>query len=239
MDEQPVHTISYRFKFPTFTKDFVVRLDKETLLIDLPRRPNPPAWTEMKSFQCEHCPLDATQVTHCPVAVNLVELIDFFSEFISHEKVQLEIETPERSYSKHASLQSAMSSLLGIYMVTSGCPIMSRLKPMVRFHLPFASLEETRYRAMSMYLMAQYFLYRQGKPADWSLAGLVKIYDDIRTVNLNFFNKMTAMKVRDAGLNAISILDSFADFTRSSIDYEMTDDIMKLFDAYLGPIPPG
>jgi len=48
-------------------------------------------------------------------------------------------------------------------------PIFEKLKPMVRFHLPFASIEETKYRAISMYLLAQYFLYQQGSQPDWDL----------------------------------------------------------------------
>ena len=37
-------------------------------------------------------------------------------------------------------------------MALSGCPVLEQLKPMARFHLPFASVEETIYRAASMYL---------------------------------------------------------------------------------------
>ena len=58
---------------------------------------------------------------------------------------------------------SVVFSLIGIYMVTSGCPIMDKLRPMARFHLPFASTEETIYRAISTYLLGQYFLEQKGK----------------------------------------------------------------------------
>jgi hypothetical protein len=110
---------------------------------------------------------------------------------------------------------------------------MEKLKPMVKNHLPFASLEETKYRAISMYLVSQYLLRKQGKTADWDLKGLVQIYDDIRIVNFNFVDRLRALKLKDASLNAISILDSFADFTSSSIDYEMQDELQELFSAYL------
>ncbi len=67
---------------------------------------------------------------------------------------------------------------MGIYMVTSGCPVMGKLKPMVKFHLPFASGEETSYRMVTMYLLAQFFKYKNGKEPDWDLKNLVKIYDN-------------------------------------------------------------
>ena len=59
-------------------------------------------------------------------------------------------------------------------MATSGCPHMDFFKPMARFHLPLANAEETVYRATSMYLLAQYFLQREGKEADMELEGLKK-----------------------------------------------------------------
>jgi hypothetical protein len=227
-DERKLHTLHYVFTFNDgVQKDFTVNLDAETLrLVTTPREDAYPAWTEMESFQCAHCPLDKAEYKHCPVAVNVIDLIDYFREFISHTDVHIAIETPERSFAKHSTAQSGVSSLLGIYMVTSGCPIMEQLKPMVRHHLPFATLEETKYRAMSMYLLAQYFRHKAGLSADLELKGLIQIYEDIHTINVNFADKLTALKIKDTSLNAISILDSFADFTSFSIDYEMQDEML-------------
>lgn len=61
--------------------------------------------------------------------------------------------TEERTYSKDTLLQQGLASLLGIVMTTSGCPVLEPLKPMVRFHLPFATLTETVYRMVSMCLV--------------------------------------------------------------------------------------
>ena len=236
MSEPAIHNLLYRFAFDDGSiKEFRVEIDGETLrLLSKPKAP-PPAWTRLETFACSNCPLDKTKHEHCPVAVNLVELIDFFHASISHQAATLTIETPERTFSKKTSLQSGVSSLIGIYMTTSGCPIMEKLQPMVRFHLPFATLEETKYRAISMYLTAQYLRQKAGLDADFSLAGLVKIYEAVRVVNVNFCEKLTTLKVKDASLNAISILDSFADFTTFSIDYEMQDELVKAFHAYLEP----
>jgi hypothetical protein len=228
------HTLHYRFAFDDGTaKEFRVEIDPDTLRLRSAPGGEPPAWTRLDTFACSHCPLDKGTHAHCPVAVNLVELIDFFRASISHQNTTLTIDTPDRTYTKKTSLQSGVSSLIGIYMTTSGCPVMSKLQPMVRFHLPFATLEETKYRAIAMYLTAQYLRQKAGLEADPTLAGLVKVYDAVRIVNLNFCDKLTALKVKDASLNAISILDSFADFTTFSIDYEMQDELVKAFHAYL------
>lgn len=230
------HTLHYRFAFDDgSSKEFRVELDPDTLQLRSVPKSEPPAWTRLDVFACSHCPLDRQKHVYCPVAVNLVELIEFFHASISHQATKLTIETPERTYVKATSLQSGVSSLIGIYMTTSGCPIMNKLQPMVRFHLPFATLEETKYRAIAMYLSAQYLRQKAGLEADFSLAGLVKVYEAVRVVNLNFCEKLTQLRVKDASLNAISILDSFADFTTFSIDYEMQDELVKAFHAYLEP----
>lgn len=241
LDQRPFHTLNYLFRFPNGQQQaFTVQLEKDSLhLVSMSRPARPPEWTRLETFRCSHCPLDAARYTHCPVAVNLTELLGFFRDHISHERVDLRIETDDRTYEKQTSLQGAVSSLLGIYMVSSGCPIMGRLKPMVRFHLPFATLEETKYRAISMYLVAQYLLAQQGGTPDWTLQGLVRIYDDVRIVNQNFSARLNELKVKDTSLNAISILSSFAEFTSMSIDYGMLEELQMLFDAYLNAEPSG
>lgn len=238
-DAGAYRTIRYHFRFEDgTTREFCAKLEKDSLNLHLTRTTPPAEWTRLSTFRCNHCPLDEKRYSHCPVAVNLTDLLEFFRDHISHTRLQLTVETDDRTYSRQTSMQAAASGLMGIYMVTSGCPIMARLKPMVRFHLPFGTLEETKYRAISMYLVAQYLLQKQGKPADWSLAGLVRIYEDVRQVNLNFSNRLQDLRMKDSSLNAIAILDSFADFTSGSIDYEMQDELMQLFDAYLHPEVP-
>ncbi|MBF0388020.1 MAG: hypothetical protein HQL20_09250 [Candidatus Omnitrophica bacterium] len=169
-------------------KVFTVKLNASTLEYNAPPPVHYPRWTELTCNQCPNCPLDAAVHKHCPVAVNAMELVAFFKEITSIEEVYLLIETDQRNYSKDTDMQTAASSLLGIVMSTSPCPILSQLKPMARFHLPFASLEETRYRAISMYLLGQFFLLKQGKKPDWELSELNKLYMNIDTVNRAFIN---------------------------------------------------
>jgi len=100
---------------------------------------------------------------------------------------------------------------------------------MVRYHLPFATLRETQYRMISMYLLAQYFLYRRGKEPDLELKNLVKVYDDIRIVNKSFFQRLAHIKIKDATLNALVKLDMFAQHVSFSIDRNVLDEMEYLF----------
>jgi len=177
-DKKPSDTIRffYTFKFPDgVVKQFDVLLNASTLELITPKDLPKPSWTKLKYKQCEQCPL-SDDVEHCPVAVNLGNLVETFKDSQSYEHTTVQVQTPERTYEKQTTLQKGLRSIIGIYMVTSNCPVMDKLRPMVKFHLPFGSLEETVYRAVSMYLTAQYLLMRKGKTPDWDLKKLTEIY---------------------------------------------------------------
>lgn len=225
--------MTYMFTFPDGKKkNFDIKLDIKTLQLQLGQKAAPPSWARLKFYGCPNCPLDPMKFSNCPIAENLVEMIAFFRDIASYDKVHVFIDSSERSYSKHTSVQAAMSSLLGIYMVTSGCPVMEKLKPMVRFHLPFASIEETAYRVMSMYLLAQYFRAKRGQDPDWEMKDLVKMYEEIRIVNESFSKRLLQAKANDASVNALVILDVFANYLMFALDKKMLDEIERLFESY-------
>jgi heterodisulfide reductase subunit C len=226
-------TYNYKFIFKNGAqREFNIELDGVTLnliqTIDKAR----PEWTKLSCFKCPNCTLN-DQYEFCPVAVNMEDIIDYFRNFASHEPVEVIVATPERNYIKRVPLQHGVSSLIGIYMVTSGCPVFEKLKPMVRFHLPFATIEETKYRAISMYLLGQYFLYQQGSQPDWDLKKLAQAYENVRIVNESFCKRLRTIEGKDATLNALIVLDIFADSVNFSIDSHMVDDLDYLFRGYL------
>src|SRR5438093_13657860 len=139
LDNQPKLPIRYlyKFRFANGTeKDFEVLLDAQSLeLVSEHRTPNP-AWTKLDYFQCENCPL-GKEVEYCPVAVNLSSRVEAFKEAVSTETTNVTVQTAERVYARQTTLHKGLSSIIGIYMVTSNCPVMDKLRPNVRFHLPF------------------------------------------------------------------------------------------------------
>lgn len=150
---------------------------------------------------------------------------------MSYDKVRLEVTTPERTISKDTTAQIGISSLLGLIIATSACPHTGAFKPMARFHLPFSSEPETIYRATSMYLLAQYFLRKQGGEADLDLKGLTAIYRNIETVNKALASRLRAASEQDAAVNAIVLLDLFAKILPYTID-DSLDEINHLFSPF-------
>lgn len=186
----------------------------------------------LKNFRCPNCTLPETEI-YCPLAIHLCGIIGLFGNFFSYDKVDLLISTEEREYNKITSMQSAISSFMGVIMVSSGCPIMGRLKPMVKFHLPFSTLEETQYRVLSIYLLAQYFKWENGQEADWEMKELTVIYEDNRTVNLNISKKIADQGMKDACVNSVVILNNFADYISLNLDDNTLQEIERLFIDYL------
>jgi hypothetical protein len=174
----------------------------------------------------------SSEVKHCPVAVNLVPLVQEFTDSISFEKATVTVKSTERTYVKETTVQKALSSLLGMLMVTSDCPVMDKLRPMARFHLPFATAFETMYRAISMYLTAQQLAKRKGKDPDWDLKGLVKIYREISTVNKGISKRLSAASTKDANVNAVVILHSLGDAVPFFIESGL-DDLEVFFQDYV------
>ena len=235
MDTYESQSLGFHFQF-TFpegaVQEFFVNIDAHSLNLIAPQRETYPEWAALSFCQCPNCPLSEERNPVCPIAASLTDVIQAFQQSVSYENVDISIETDLRTYSKHTSLQKGLSSLLGIYMVTSGCPLMEKLKPMVRYHLPFAGQEETQYRIFSMYLLAQYFLYKRGQQPDWDLKKLVDMYQDIKIVNKSFSQRLTRIHIEDASLNALAILDWFAEMLTFSIHKHDLDELESLFRAY-------
>lgn len=211
--------INYSYTFQDQKRvEFSIVLEKETLSLLNTPAVEPPFWADLEFNRCRVCSLDPAAVRHCPIAVNLAPVVDAFKDFYAYESVQVVATTRERSYSKAATIQEGLSALLGIIMVTSGCPVMERLKPMVRFHLPFAALEESTYRMLSMYLTAQLYRHRKGLPTDWNLNGLDAIYQDVGEVNESFAKRLLAAAKKDANVNAMVNLDCLAKMVPFSVE---------------------
>lgn len=220
----------YRFEDGTDLK-FDLFLDRESLALTLQKETDLPDWTLLARNKCSPCPLGGSH-KYCPVAAHLSGIVEKFKKFVSHDKVLVDCIVEERIYSKNTTVQMGLSSLLGIIMTTSGCPVMEPLKPMVRFHLPFASLEETIFRMVSMYLVAQYLRQQAGKTAAWSLEGLARIYEQVGQVNNDFADRLLGAAQNDVNVNALVNLDAFAKMVPLAAD-SMLRKITPYFSALL------
>ena len=225
-------TITYRFKLPDeSTAEFLVSINRETLEVILDEEAVLPEWTRLDFNKCGHCPLSAETSPHCPLSASIANVVERFEDILSYETVEIEVEIEGRTISKTASAQQGLSALMGVIMATSGCPYTAYFKPMARFHLPFANEEETVYRAVSMYLVSQYFANERGQSADLALDGLGRIYKDIQELNRAMAGRIREAITHDAAVNAIVVLDFFAQSMPFAIEDHL-EQLRPMFSAY-------
>lgn len=222
---------TYRFNFADGESvSFTVALDPASLTAIAHPTEELPDWALLTQNRCDSCTLDPVQNRYCPVARNLAGIVSEFKDCFSYQDVHVTVVTAERKYAQATTLQQGLSALIGLVMATSGCPVLDYLKPMARFHLPFASVEETEYRMVSMYLVAQYYLHAEGKPADLDLAGLKEICSNVSKLNAAFAIRFREAAKNDANINALVNLDCFA----KSIPYTVRDRL-KEYRCFFAP----
>lgn len=242
--ETPPFRIDYTFRWQDGTQSCVkIALDPVTLRFLDPPRTRGSAWTRLKSNQCSHCPLREIDHPLCPVAWRIEEVLPIFTARFSYEPVDVTVETAARTYSHRTTVEVGFSSLLGILMASSGCPSMARLRPLVRYHLPFATADESIYRVIAWYLMEHYLKVHHAKNEeasaatarkdgatenwDWNLKRLVEDYADIREVNQKMAARLQTSEQKDAGKNAVVRLDNFAHLLTFSVGLDMVEDLLR------------
>ena len=198
-----------------------------------------PPWTELGFHQCPNCPLSGASTKRCPMAVDFVPLVELFAKLRSHEEVTVQVQSSERTVGKRTTVQIALRSLMGLLSASSACPRVDFLKPMAHFHLPFSSEKETIYRVASSYLLAQYLRRRKGEKFDPGLDGLKAHYRGLQQVNQAMAGRIrqiphaTETKMADGTINALTLLDVFAQTVPLSIDAAL-EDLQPAFTHYRG-----
>jgi len=225
---------TYHFNLKTgLNKSFNVVIDDDSLEILNINATEKPVWAELENFKCPHCLLNINENKYCPAALSLNHILDEFSDIPSYELAEVTVESKHRKYQKDSTAQGGLSSLMGLLMVTSGCPILGKLKPMIKNHLPFASIDETEYRVFSTYLLAQFIKMKKGGTPDWEMKGLRKIYEDINILNKSVAGKILGLEKLDANVNAVVILNNFADSVTMSLEDEDFWQVEPYFKEFL------
>lgn len=233
--DSPTAPVRFTYQFrqgDRLIEEFSVSLHPATLDLITEQKEALPDWCRLDFEQCPNCQLSAENHRYCPLMRVLAPVIASFESLLSYDAIQLAVIGSERTIMQETTAQRAISSLLGLLIAASGCPLTTFLKPMARFHLPLASEEETVYRACSMYLLAQYFVRQGGKEPDLDLAGLKQNYHNLHLVNSTIASRLRTASISDSSVNAIVLLDLFT-MTMPQVIDETLSGIRHLFTSYL------
>ncbi len=188
-----------------------------------------PAWAKLDFCQCSNCPFDVKTTSLCPIASNINNLVYFFNNFRSYHKATITVTTPERKYQKEDTVQIGLFSIFGIIMATSGCPHMNFLKPMAKFHIPFATVEETFFRSTSTFLLREFLIKKtKNSKHEISLDNMADLYKNVELVNDGILKRIRTIAVADADQNALVILNSFAQIIGIELDSDYAE-LAQLF----------
>jgi hypothetical protein len=223
--------IRYGFDLPDGSKKHVdLRFDPLNFRLANELPADPPFWTELKFSQCANCPLSSDEHAHCPSALHMAPAVESLKELVSFDTVGVTVTQAERTVHAETSAQQALSSVLGLIMATSGCPWTDRLRPMARFHLPFASEAETVYRSVCMFLLARELT---GTSDCFGFAELKDLYENLHIVNRDMSRRLGAATRTDPARNAMALLDSYTTLLPAALETSLQE-LMPLFDAWRG-----
>ncbi len=228
--------ITYRF-FVGHDGPLAVNLlfETDTFRLVISDKAPRPEWAKLENNRCPNCPLPS-DCAYCPAALGIAMFLPLFESRVSHEKVVIEVETPQRTIVSKSTFQTGMASLIGLVCATSGCPLTKFLRPMARFHMPFADEQETLYRSFSSWLLMAYVQQKlNGGKEPITLDGLKRKYQDLSVMNSRLAERLRAGVKRDAALNAVIILDLFAQIAPDNIDGGF-EDILDAFTVEDGSL---
>ena len=224
--------IRYDFQLPDNSREaFKFELNAKNLELKGGVPKSLPPWTQLEYHQCANCPLDDAAHPYCPLAANIHNIVQRFDGLNSYDQITVEVVTDQRWIAQRTTAQLGISSMMGLVIAACGCPHTAFFKPMAWFHLPLASEEETLFRASSFYMLAQYYCQKDGHAADFEFEGLAKIYQNMQTVNCAIAQRLREATANDSSVNAIVILDSFAQIVPFAIE-ESLEELRYLFSAY-------
>ncbi|HLO74976.1 MAG TPA: hypothetical protein VK196_00795 [Magnetospirillum sp.] len=193
--------LTYSFTFAD-GRELRLHMDFDDQMRLRQRAPEP--WTRLDFHRCPHCPLPA-DAEFCPFTAGLAPFLGDFADVHSYERVQVVVRSELRVVAAERAVQHGLASVIGLIGATCGCPHLDFFRPMARFHLPFASEEETLVRAFSMHLLEDWIL---GRPP--SLDDLAAHYLTAAQVNRAMADRVRAAFRRDAVVNALVSLDAYA-----------------------------
>ena len=227
--QKAFRTITYTF-FTGGQPDIAInlRFDPKTFRLEIGDDAPRPDWARLSCNKCPNCPLGANE-QWCPAALGLAAVLPDFAGRVSHERAVVEVRTSNRTVVTKTTLQTGLASLMGLICATSGCPMTKFLRPMARFHLPFADEQETLFRSFSTWLLAEHVRNQMaGIDAKSSLEDLKHHYEEMSVVNSSLAERLRAVATRDAVLNAVIILDLFAQIAPANIDGDFEDIVAAL-----------
>ncbi len=208
-----------RYQIKSKTGDqfsFDVQNDRDLNPQELNSRSDLPDWVKLEYHQCPGCPFNSENITFCPAAFEMQDVIHQCSSCISTERVELSRLAEEGTVTTETDMQKALFAVIGEKVISSGCSRLNSRQWSLDYYSILTTPENLFYRSISSYLMRQYFA-SPGK-CDPDLKGHLDYLDEVIDIFGNLLQRIRGKSSQDASNNALGSIVMSAQLLRHQRD---------------------
>ncbi len=175
-----------------------------------------PDWVKLEYHQCPICPFNSENITFCPAAFEMQDVIHQCSSCISTERVELSRIAEEGTVTTETDMQKALFAVIGEKAISSACSVLNSRQWSLDYYSILTTPENLFYRSISSYLMRQYFA-SPGK-CDPDLKGHLDYLDEVIDIFGNLLQRIRGKSSQDASNNALGSIVMSAQLLRHQRD---------------------
>jgi hypothetical protein len=175
-----------------------------------------PDWVKLEYHQCPICPFKSENVTFCPAAFELQDVIHQCSDCISYERVELSRIAEEGTVTTETDMQKALFAVIGEKAISSACSLLNSRQWSLGYYSILSTPENLFYRSISSYLMRQFFT----SPGiyDPDLKGHLDNLDEVIHIFGNLLQRIRGVSSQDASNNALASIIMSGELLRHQRD---------------------
>ena len=182
-----------------------------------------PDWVKLKNHQCTICPYKSEDMTYCPAAFDIQDIIAHCCNCISYEKVNLSRVTDESTVIVNTDMQRALFAVITERAISSACTVLNSRQWTVNYYSIPTTMDNLMYRSISSYLVRQHAKAATNHEFDFRLIDHLGYLDELISVFRTLFKRVQNVCVKDANNNAIVKIVATAELMKMKRDEWLND----------------
>jgi hypothetical protein len=160
-----------------------------------------PDWVKLEYHQCPICPFKSENVTFCPAAFELQDVVLQCSSCISYERVELSRIAEGGTVTTETDMQRALFAVIGEKVISSACSVLNSRQWSLDYYSILTTAENLFYRSISSYLVRQFFISPGNRDPD--LKGHLDYLDEVINIFSILLQRIRGVSSQDANNNAL------------------------------------
>ena len=177
-----------------------------------------PDWVKLENHQCTICSYKIEDMTYCPAAFDLQDIIAHCCNAISYEKVELSRMTDESTVIINTDMQKALFAVITERAISSACTVLNSRQWTVNYYSMPTTMDNLMYRSISSYLVRQLVKASTTHEFDFRLTDHFGFIDELISVFRTLFKRVKNVCSKDANNNAIVKIVATAELMKMKRD---------------------